>query len=385
MDAPANPSLLSDAIVVGGGLIGCSIALRLAQAGLLVRVFDRGHPGCEASSAGAGMIAPQGETAKPDSFYDLCAASRDLYPAFAEEVENLSEMSVDFHADGTILAAFDDSQAADLNRIYKAQTEAGLHAVRLGAEEARRRVPNISPRVLDAVYMAGDFRVDNELLVEALVAAGRRAGVTFCSHASVTRFIGLHDRVEFVEVRDGAGSGTVRYQAGVYVLAAGAWSVDVAGSLYYAIPAAPCRGQLMEFEGAGGFPLTVRAGHYYLVPRRHGRLVAGSNMEYVGFEKAVTGEGLRSILNAAWRIAPFVAGLQFRRAWSGLRPDTPDHLPILGYGKHQNLVFATGHFRNGILLTPITAKLISELILNGLPSPLLDPYSPARFQISPHK
>src|SRR5579875_949642 len=133
-------------------------------------------------------------------------------------------------------------------------------------------------------------------------------------------------------------------------------------------------------RGRAGFPLVVRAGHHYLVPRSGGRIIAGSTMEYKGFEKAVTGEGLRSILEGAVAIAPVVKDLRFRAAWSGLRPDTEDHLPILGYGEITNLVFATGHFRNGILLTPITAQLISELILKGSTSRPLERYSPARFR-----
>lgn len=135
----------------------------------------------------------------------------------------------------------------------------------------------------------------------------------------------------------------------------------------------------MEFEGAERLSVTLRAGHHYLVPRSGGRLVAGSIMEYAGFENAVTGEGLKSILTAAERITPCLRRLRFRRAWAGFRPDTPDHLPILGYGEYRNLVFATGHFRNGILLTPITAKLISELILKGAASEPLELYRPDRF------
>ncbi|HLI30498.1 MAG TPA: FAD-dependent oxidoreductase, partial [Terriglobia bacterium] len=169
------------------------------------------------------------------------------------------------------------------------------------------------------------------------------------------------------------------YSADHFVLAAGAWSGELAASLNLPLPVKPCRGQMIEFEGAIEFPCTVRAGHFYCVPRSGGRLIAGSTMEYAGFEKAVTAEGLLSILERACRLVPSLAGQRFRRAWAGLRPDTPDHWPILGYGAWTNLVFATGHFRNGILLTPITARLISELIVTGSASINLQPYSPTRF------
>ncbi|MGH9451183.1 MAG: glycine oxidase ThiO [Terriglobia bacterium] len=369
----------ADVIVIGGGLIGCSIALRLAQAGQRVAVFERGAPGCEASSAGAGMIAPQGETAEPNGFYRLCAASRDLYPSFVREVEELSAASVGFCPEATLFAAMDEPQAAELDRIYAAQTKAGLPLEHLAAEEARRRAPQLSPDVRSALVIAGDHRVDNEHLVAALAEACRRLGVGFHLHTEVTRLISGNDgRVTNIEARN--GTETERHSAAVFVLAAGAWSAELASTLGISIPMRPCRGQLIEFEGAEDFSLTLRCGHHYLVPRSGGRLVAGSNMEYAGFEKAVTGGGLRGVLAAIELIAPRTAQLRFRRAWAGFRPDSGDHLPVLGFAGPSNLVFATGHFRNGILLTPITAKLIAEMILTGSPSMSLDSYSPLRFR-----
>lgn len=373
MSAKTNP----DVIIVGGGLIGSSIALRLAQAKLRVHLYERGEPGCGASGAGAGMIAPESEVAKPDCFRKLCARSRDLYPAFAAEVEDLSGRRVEFHPEGTVVAAFDDGEAAELRRVYEAQKKAGLAIERLTSEEAGRRVPCLSPAVREAIFMAGESRIDNEFLVAALAEACRKARVIFQTHSTVSRFIAHNGAVEAIEERN---SVMATHAAGIFVLAAGAWCADLAASLPMRIPVTPCRGQLLEFEGAANFPITLRAGHHYLVPRSGGRLVAGSIMEYAGFENAVTGEGLRSILEAAERMAPCVEQLRFHRTWAGLRPDTPDHLPILGYGELRNLVFATGHFRNGILLTPITAKLISELSVTGSASERLEPYSPSRFQ-----
>lgn len=366
-----------DVLVIGGGLIGCAIALRLAQAKLRVAVVDRGEPGCEASGAGAGMIAPQGETTEPDDLYTLCAASRDLYPAFAAEVEELSGQSVRFSQQGTLFAALDESQAAEIDRVYRSQAAAGLVVERLGPGEAHRLCPQLAPANLGALLMTGDHRVDNEVLIAALQAACRRAGVTFHLHTTVTRLGARAGRVETADAQNGAQA--EGFTAGVFVLAAGAWSGEVAASLGIPIATRPCRGQLIELQGADNFSLTLRAGHHYLVPRSGGRLVAGSNMEYAGFSKAVTAEGLRSILASAEKMAPAVGRMQFRRAWAGLRPDTADHLPILGRAEPANLILATGHFRNGILLTPVTAKLISELILSGSSSMPIDVYSPLRF------
>lgn len=367
----------ADAMVIGGGLIGCAIALRLAQAKLRVILVDRGVPGCEASSAGAGMIAPQGETIQPDALYTLCAASRDLYPAFAAEVEDLSGQSVGFSQEGTLFAALDESQAAEIDRVYHAQVAAGLTVERLASDDAHRLCPQLSPANLGALLMAGDHRVDNEALAIALQAACRRAGVTFHLHTTVGRLRTRGGRVESAEAQN--GDQAVSFAAGVFILAAGAWSGEIAASLGIPIATRPCRGQLIELEGADDFSLTLRAGHHYLVPRSGGRLVAGSNMEYVGFSKAVTAAGLSSILVSAEKMVPSLGRMQVRRAWAGLRPDTADHLPILGRADPDNLVLATGHFRNGILLTPVTAKLISELIVNGSSPMPIEEYSPARF------
>ena len=167
-----------------------------------------------------------------------------------------------------------------------------------------------------------------------------------------------------------------------YVLAAGCWSGELAEQLGVKAPLVPCRGQMLDFEAGREVPLIVRAGIHYLVPRPEQRVLVGTTAEYVGQDKAVTGEGLRSILEGAMRWAPLVGDLRFRRAWAGLRPDTADHLPILGYGEIDNLVFATGHFRNGILLAPVTAEVIAGLILKGSVSQPMEIYSPRRFDRS---
>ncbi|MGH9355488.1 MAG: glycine oxidase ThiO [Terriglobia bacterium] len=382
MATGAGSEAVSDVIVVGGGLIGCAVALRLAQRKMRVQVFDRGEPGAEASSAGAGMIAPQGETVTPDVFYNLCAASRDLYPDFVAEVEELGRHAVDFHRDGCLVAALDERELSELENVYGVQARFGLAVEKLSRGQALRRLPQISPQVLGGLFFAGDYWLDNELLVSALYQACRKLGVIFHAHSAVARFNGHGDRVETIETEAEAGQTPAVYSAGQFVLAAGAWSGKFAGSLNLPLPVKPCRGQMVEFEGANHFPRPVRAGHFYCVPRSGGRLIAGSTMEDAGFDKAVTADGLLSILHGVRRLVPCVGGLRFRRAWAGFRPDTADHWPILGYGPWSNLVFATGHFRNGILLTPITAQLVAELIVSGSTSVDLHPYSPLRFQAS---
>jgi len=392
---PVDSSSHPDVLIIGGGLIGCSIALRLAQARLRVVVIERGEPGAEASSAAAGMIAPQGEATGFDQFFDLCQASRDLYPGFVAGVEDLAGTSVGYHREGALLLAADEGQQAELDHIYRAQSGHGLSIERLSPEEVHRRARGLSPQITGGLFVAGDHWVDNERLASAVAAAGRRAGVTFLTRTSVTRLVQREHRLVGAELSTSDGSEAAHastpssvaanISAGSFVLAAGCWSSELAASIGIDLPMQPCRGQMIEFEPDPSdrkLPLVVRAGHHYMVPHAT-RTLAGTTAEYAGFGKVVTGEGLRSILEGVGRIAPLVGGLRFRRAWAGLRPDTADHRPILGHGSISNLIFATGHFRNGILLAPITAQLISELILHGSSSVSLDPYGPGRFVAVP--
>jgi glycine oxidase len=377
MATTLNSAKTSDVIIVGGGLIGSTIALRLAQSGAKVIVVDRGEPGSEASGAAAGMIAPQGEMLEPDSFFEMCMASRDLYPDFVTEVEGLSGESVHYRRDGTLLVAIDQHECDELEHIYKNQTRLGLPLKRLTGDAAAQRVPGISPQIKIALLVAGDHWLDNERLARALVKAGERAGVEFYWESTATGFEAKGGRL--VSVHANHDGTDMTFSADKFVLAAGCWSKPLAATLGIELQMEPCHGQIIEFETREELPCVVRAGIHYLVPRGGRTVIAGTTAEYIGYEKAVTAEGLESIIRGVSRIAPLVKKARFRRAWSGLRPDTKDHYPILGYGDMNNLVFATGHFRNGILLAPMTAKLIAELLLTGTSSFPLEAYSPGRF------
>jgi glycine oxidase len=375
LKSPAKP----DVAIIGGGIIGCSIALRLAQAKTKVTLLDRGEFGAEASGAAAGMIAPQGEMIEPAAFSELCLKSRDLYPSFVSEIEELSGESVGYRSDGALIVGASEAESKELEEIHHVQTRRGLALERLSGDEARARVPGLAPEIRCGLFVAGDHWVDNERLGAALVKACQRLGVTLSPHSAVTQFNAKGDRIDSVEVRaEGAGTAST-VSADKFILAAGCWSRELAAPLGMELSMLPCRGQMIEFESASELGHVVRAGHHYLVPRAGGRVLAGTTAEYTGFEKAVTGAGLHSILEGVARIAPLVKSLRFLRAWSGLRPDTRDHLPVLGLGEPRNLLFATGHFRNGILLGPVTAQLISELVLTGASSLPLDLYRPSRF------
>lgn len=364
----------SDVLIIGGGIIGCSIGWRLAQAGMKVTVLDRSEPGTEASAAAAGMLAPIGEMVTPRAFSDLCIASRSLYPGFAAELEEAGGCSVGYRRDGSILAALDAAQEEELASVRSTQAALGytLHALTTG--EVHQRVAGLSPQIRSGLFIPGDHWVDNERLMRALLTACQRAGVRLETGMAVHQFHTKNSHIESVTAANGSS-----FSAKAYVLAAGCWSGEVASALGVQIPIMPCRGQMMEFESPGEIPFVVRAGIHYLVPRADRRVLMGTTSEYAGFEKVVTGEGLLAVLEGAMHLAPMVKDFRFVRAWAGLRPDTADHLPVLGYGEMENLVFATGHFRNGILLTPITAEVISDLILKGSSSRPLELYRPTRF------
>jgi len=362
-----------DVIVIGGGIIGCAIALRCAQAGLKLLVLERGELGAEASTAAAGMIAPGVEIRGPSAFSRLCKASRDLYPQFVAEIEALSGLEVGYRRDGTLLVAVDELHRQELERVSYLCGRAGDPLQRLTAKEIGERVPGLSPTLQEGLFLPGDHWVDNERLMRALTKAAHRVGVKFEVGCRVTSLSVRGSRVE----RIWAGSSS--FVAGQFILAAGCWSAELVASLGLPLTMLPCRGQMLEFESPVELPCVIRAGPHYLVPRSGRRFLAGTTAEYVGFRKAVTDYGLRSILEGVVQLAPIVREARLRRAWAGLRPDTADHLPILGFGNLQNLVFATGHFRNGILLAPITAQLITELVISGSCAQPLELYRPTRF------
>ena len=210
--------------------------------------------------------------------------------------------------------------------------------------------------------------------MRALLISCQRAGVRVEAGYAVRKLDAKGSRITSIT----AGN-DVKFAARAYVLAAGCWSGEVARELGIHIPVVPCRGQMMEFEIQRELPFVVRCGIHYLVPRSEHRLLVGTTAEYTGFEKMVTAKGLFSIIEGALRLSPQVSECRFLRAWAGLRPDTLDHLPIMGYGEIENLVFATGHFRNGILLAPVTAEVTAELILKGATSRPVEAYRPTRF------
>ncbi len=349
--------------IVGGGVMGCSIALALAKAGVEITVLERSIPGAEASSAAAGILAPQAEAPGPGPFLDLCLRSRELYPAFVAEVQQLSGIEVGYRPSGVLHPAFDEASTRKLEARVAWQSARGLRAELLDRAQTLGLEPNLSPEVLAAAHFADDHQVDSRLLARALSMAAARVGAAFRT-GHVRGLITEGSRAVGVEL-DGE---VVR--ADVVVVAAGSWSGQVQGAQIDPRVVRPARGQMVRLQTR--LPILSRVlfcDRGYLVPRADGSVLAGSTMELVGFDKQVTAGGLAKILAMALSLCPSLAEAPVLEHWAGLRPFTEDHLPILGWGALEGLVLATGHFRNGILLTPVTAALVAQLVL-GQPSPI---------------
>src|SRR5512133_1177079 len=361
-----------DVVVVGAGVLGSSVALRLAQAGLEVVVLERAIPGAEASSAAGGILSPGVEAVEPGPFYALCRASLERYPNFVRDVEALSGMSVAFRSLGTLEIALDDDHAKVLAARAEKIQRHGLPVEVLEPDAVRRLEPAISKETRGALSFPDESSLDPRLLGRAVYVAAARAGASFVT-GQVRRIVSESGRV--VGVDHDAG----RIEAGRVVLAAGAWSQRVEGNGLPPGSVRPVRGQIALFDTRP--PLLSRvvfSGHGYVVPRPDGRILVGSTMEEVGFEKAVTGGGLRHVLDVAIGIAPALAQAPVVDTWSNFRPASPDGEPILGEGSVAGLLYATGHTRNGILLTPVTADAIAALVLGRAPPVDLAPFSPAR-------
>jgi glycine oxidase len=362
----------ADVVVVGAGVQGCGVALRLAQAGKRVVVLERAIPGAEASSAAGGILSPGVEAVEPGPFYALCAASLARYEPFARELERLSGIHVGWRGGGTLEVALDDAHARVLAGRAAQLARHGIAVDVLDDAAVRRLEPALSPSARGALFFAEEASLDPRQLARALAIAAERAGARFVT-GQVARIVVEGGRVAGVDHASG------RIEAEAVVLAAGSWSLQIEGHGLPPGAVRPIRGQIVVLDTRP--PLLSRvvfSARGYLVPRADGRILCGSTMEEVGFEKAVTAGGLRTVCDIAIEIAPALASAPVVETWSNFRPASPDGEPILGAGTVGGLFYATGHTRNGILLLPITADAVSALVLGRPPPVDLAPFSPAR-------
>jgi len=366
----------TDVAVIGGGIMGCAVALRLAQRGIGVTVIERGIPGAEASSAAAGILGPQMEAEGPGPLLELGLRSRALYPALAAELRDLTGIDVGYDRSGVLMVAFDEGGEAALSARRAWQLARGLRVDSLSGDAVRAREPALGPAVRAALTFTDDAQVVARELVRAFSQAAAVAGVRFLTGRYVRRVV----------VEEGAAVGVEldgeKLAAGTVVVAAGSWSGLVEGAGVPAAVVRPARGQLVAIETRPPlFRHVVAAPGGYLVPRRDGTVIAGSTVEMVGFRKEVTVGGLAAILGLARTVFPALAEAPVVATWSNFRPFTEDHLPVLGATAVRGLVLATGHFRNGILLAPITAQAIAELVATGKAPFDLSPFAVERFAL----
>jgi glycine oxidase len=363
---------IDDVVIAGGGIIGLAIAREAARARLRVRLLERGPVGGEASGAAAGLIGPQLEADREGPLLSLGLASRDLFPAFVQGVAEESGCDPDLSGRGTLVVARTTEGAAELDRCLAFQRSLGLRVERVRGEELRLMEPALHSEWREALYLPDDRSVDNVVLVQGLGRAAERLGARLQEGARVDRLIVEGGRVAGVHV------GGDRVRAGAVVIAAGAWSGEIGGPGIPSMPSHPVRGQIVCFGAAPTPAGPVFTEDCYLVPRRDGRVLAGSTMERAGFDKSVTGAGLRDLSARALALVPALAAATFHSAWAGLRPALPDGLPAVGRAA-AGLLYACGHLRNGILLAPITARLVTRLLLGQDPGMDLSPFDPLRF------
>lgn len=364
-----------DVVIVGGGVIGAAAAWELGRAGRSVVLLDRQQPGMEASWAAAGMLAPGAETADSVPVAPLGRASLAMYAEFVAAVEAEAGMRVGYEPGDALQVFFGDGAARAGELFLRQHRELGLRGEMLSPDLARQLEPALGERARAVVLCEDEARLEPRALVAALLAAAQKRDTEVRGECAVQAVLTEGGRVRGVKTSAG------EIAAECVVVAAGSWSGGLAEVGRYA-PTRPVRGQMVALRAEGVTARHVLRSHNgYIVPRADGRLICGSTAEpEAGFEKRVTPEGQRKILAAAVELAPGLDSAAVVESWAGLRPDTPDHLPSLGPTDVEGLYMATGHYRNGVLLAPITARLLREMIVEGgAKSFAVEAYSPMRF------
>jgi glycine oxidase len=374
----------ADLLVVGGGVIGLSIAWRARERGMSVTLLERETAGSGTSRVAAGMLAPVAEVEFGEAgrrVLELGLRSVELWPQFAEQLQQAAQTDVGFLRTGTLLLARDEDEARELERQIAFRDSLGLSTKRLRGSEARGREPALAPAVRLALEAPDDHSVDPRRVLDALNVACRAAGVVVREHAPVARIETqpAGERVAGALLRDGEHVAAERI-----VIAAGAWSGELEGIATDArVPVRPVRGQLLRLRdpsGPGLLRSVVRFEGGYIVPRTDGRYVLGATVEERGFDLEPDVGGIYELLRDAHELVPGVSELKIEELCVGLRPGTPDNAPAIGWGAPEGLLWATGHHRNGILLAPLTAQLVVELLAGEQPqAELLRACAPERF------
>jgi len=323
------------------------------------------------------MLTPSPDTADAAPLVPLAKKSLALYPEFIRDIENASGMQTGWQRNGALELFFGAEGADERDAFVANYKRLGLDVESLDIASARRMEPAIGPEATAAAWFAEECMLDPRVLCQVVLAAGAARGVELRTGIAVDRVLTEQGRC------NGVGAKEESYRAANTIVAAGCFAGSLEGAARYC-PTRPARGQMIALESAEiTLNRVVRSAHGYVVPRGSGLFVAGSTIENAGFEKQVTAGGISKILAAATKLVPALSSAAIRETWAGLRPGTPDHMPIIGPADIKGLWIASGHYRNGILLAAVTAKSLAEWIAQGTQSPLLEPYSPMRFITEP--
>ncbi|MBI3272154.1 MAG: glycine oxidase ThiO [Planctomycetes bacterium] len=363
-----------DVVVVGGGIVGCAVAYELAREGVSVLVVDRDEPGREASWAGAGILTPIHPWDYPEPLLDLCGRALPHYAPLARTLREETGIDVEYLACGLLEPILSDADEAEVGRQEAWRGARGLPSRRLSAREAAALEPALAPATRGALFLPDACQVRNPRVPRALAAAAARRGARFRAGFPVTDLAFEGARVT------GVRSGGELLPARTVVLASGAWTALLPLAGARGLDVHPIRGQMVLLRSSPGrLRHMLLSDAEYLVPRSDGRVLVGSTVENAGFEKKTTAAAVGRLLSRAVELAPGLADAPVETAWAGLRPATGDRLPYLGrFPELDGVLVAAGHFRNGILLGPLTGRLLADLVLGRAPSVDLAPFSPAR-------
>lgn len=368
------PIQKKDVVIVGGGIVGCAIAFSLARAGVRPLVLERDQVGAEASSGAAGLLTAQAHADEGDQLLDLKLAGRAVYATLADELRERTDIDIEYRTLGHLVPALTREEQDAINKRVTWQVSRGLSAERLTAREARELEPELTPEVQGGGWFPEDHHVNNSAVTQALASATMRLGGEVRVDTPVVELLRTGERVT------GVRTAQETITAGSVVLCAGVWSRDFEATAGIPLPIVPAKGQIVVARLDKPVLRHVVYGEAgYAIPRASGEHILGSTVEYVGYDKRVTLEGLTAIMAGITAMVPSLQRAEMAASWGCLRPAAPDGLPLLGrIPEREGLIVATGHFRNGILLGPITGKLIAELIIDGKPSLPLDRFRPTR-------
>lgn len=366
----------SQILIIGGGVIGLAIARSLHKKGFRqITILERGEIGREASFAAAGMLAPQAETDKPDDFFHFCNESNLLYPQFAEDLFNETGIDIELDLSGTLYLAFHEGDVEEIRARFEWQKAAGLQVEHLSARQVKQAEPFVSPDVLEGLFFPNDRQVENRKLLLALQKYAELNGIEIVENTTVENL--LFENAKIL----GAQASEKKFFAENVIIATGAWTSLIKTGEILLPKIKPIRGQMMSFHTAKRlFTRVIYSPRGYIVPRKLGKILAGATVEDVGFDKSITNDGIEFVRENAVEISPSLVSLPLDENWAGLRPFAENGLPVLGsFPQCENLFIATAHYRNGILLAPLTSEILSAKIAGISDSKYLEIFGVRQF------